>query len=184
MSAKPTSWVPVEALTSEFLRDILEMNVVGLLRVVQAFLPVLRVTGGRVVLISGGVAGVLAPVFQGAHTMVNQALAALGQSLQAELLPLRTAVSVVQTGAVRTRLDATELDFGPLVYGEPSRRALRLANTGQTALKFSFEPLPDLEVILNADDYSHSRMSDRPILPLLSITKKARLLLDCYLIAT
>lgn len=39
-------------------------------------------------------------------------------------------------------LDATECDFGPLVYGEPARQSVTITNVGQTALKFSFEPLP------------------------------------------
>ena len=41
-------------------------------------------------------------------------------------------------------------------------------------LKHTREPLPDLELIINADDYGRPKLTDRPILPLLSITKKRR----------
>ncbi|KOO26611.1 hypothetical protein Ctob_002495 [Chrysochromulina tobinii] len=40
-------------------------------------------------------------------------------------------------------LDMTEFEFGKLAYGIPTRRTMTLTNAGQTALKFSFEPLPD-----------------------------------------
>lgn len=33
-------------------------------------------------------------------------------------------------------------------------------------------PLPDVELLINADDYGFSNLRDRPVLPLLSITKK------------
>ena len=34
-----------------------------------------------------------------------------------------------------------------------------------------FERLPDMELLLNADDYGRTHLSDRPLLPLFSITK-------------
>ena len=40
-------------------------------------------------------------------------------------------------------LDATDVDFGALRYGEPARRSLVLTNSGSTALTFAFERLPD-----------------------------------------
>jgi phosphatidylinositol-bisphosphatase len=40
-------------------------------------------------------------------------------------------------------LSEADFDFGELVFGEPARRSMTLVNSGQTALKFSFEPLPD-----------------------------------------
>jgi hypothetical protein len=40
----------------------------------------------------------------------------------------------------------------------------------------AFEParaqLPDAEFVVNGDDYGRARASDRPLLPLLSITRK------------
>ena len=39
-------------------------------------------------------------------------------------------------------------------------------------LRHTHEPLPDLELIINADDYGRPKLTDKLILPLLSITKK------------
>ena len=40
------------------------------------------------------------------------------------------------------QLDLNEANFGPLTYGKPATSYVTITNSGQTALKFSFEPLP------------------------------------------
>ena len=40
-------------------------------------------------------------------------------------------------------LDGTEFSFGSLTWAAPTRQALSITNSGQTALQFSFERLPD-----------------------------------------
>jgi len=67
---------PLEFLPPDALSHQLDVNVVGQLRVLQAFLPALREARGRVVLM-GSIAGRSALPFLGAYAMSKFALEAM-----------------------------------------------------------------------------------------------------------
>jgi len=92
---------PVEFVPLDELRRQLEVNVVGQVAVMQAFLAPLRVASGRVVNISsiGGI--VSAPMF-GPYSASKFGLEAISDSLRREVRPFGMHVSVVQPGAVAT----------------------------------------------------------------------------------
>jgi NAD(P)-dependent dehydrogenase (short-subunit alcohol dehydrogenase family) len=92
---------PLEYLPPEELQRQLDVNVVGQLRVVQAFLPALRRSGGRVVLM-GSVGGRSALPFLGAYAMSKFALEAFADSLRLELEPWSIHVSIVEPGTIAT----------------------------------------------------------------------------------
>lgn len=94
--ASPLEFLPPEELTRQ-----LDVNVVGQLRVLQAFLPLLRASRGRVVLM-GSVAGRSALPFLGAYAMSKFALEAMADALRLELEPWGIQVAIVQPGTIGT----------------------------------------------------------------------------------
>jgi NAD(P)-dependent dehydrogenase (short-subunit alcohol dehydrogenase family) len=92
---------PLEVLPPDELTRQLDVNVVGQLRCVQAFLPALRLRQGRVVLM-GSIAGRSALPFLGAYAMSKFALEAMADSLRVELAPEGMHVAIVQPGTIAT----------------------------------------------------------------------------------
>jgi NAD(P)-dependent dehydrogenase (short-subunit alcohol dehydrogenase family) len=92
---------PLEVLPPDELARQLDVNVVGQLRCVQAFLPALRRRRGRIVLM-GSIAGRSALPFLGAYAMSKFALEAMADSLRVELAPEGMHVSIVQPGTIAT----------------------------------------------------------------------------------
>lgn len=92
---------PLEFLPLEQLRHALEVNVVGVVAVTQAFLPDLRHSRGRIVNLSS-VSGRIAMPFGGPYSASKFALEAISDSLRRELLASGVKVIVIQPGSVRT----------------------------------------------------------------------------------
>lgn len=94
---------PLELVPLEELRRQLEVNVIGQVAVLQAFLPALRSTRGRVVLM-GSVGGRSALPFLGPYAASKHALEAFADVLRVELAPWGMAVSIVEPASVRTAI--------------------------------------------------------------------------------
>jgi NAD(P)-dependent dehydrogenase (short-subunit alcohol dehydrogenase family) len=94
--AGPLEFVPLDELRRQF-----EVNVVGQVALLQAILPALRESRGRIVLI-GSVSGRLALPFLGPYAASKFAVEALADSLRGELAPLGIRVSLVQAGSIAT----------------------------------------------------------------------------------
>jgi NAD(P)-dependent dehydrogenase (short-subunit alcohol dehydrogenase family) len=92
---------PLEVLPPDELTRQLDVNVVGQLRTLQAFLPALRRRHGRVVLM-GSIAGRSSLPFLGAYAMSKFALEAMADSLRVELAPEGMHVAIVQPGTIAT----------------------------------------------------------------------------------
>jgi NAD(P)-dependent dehydrogenase (short-subunit alcohol dehydrogenase family) len=90
-----------EFLPLDDLRGMLEVNVVGVVATTQAFLPLLRLGGGRIVCI-GSISGRMAVPFLAAYSMSKAAVSALCDSLRGELRPWGIHVAMVEPGAIRT----------------------------------------------------------------------------------
>ncbi len=123
---------PLEAIDLADVSKVLETNLLGPLRIVQTFLPMLRASRGRIVNIGSGEAFLATPL-NGPYCMSKHAMEALSESLRLELASSGVFVSVVEPGQTQTailekaagqfsemegRLDAARRDF----YG-PSIRA-------------------------------------------------------------
>jgi NAD(P)-dependent dehydrogenase (short-subunit alcohol dehydrogenase family) len=91
----------VELTTLDELRELLEVNTVGPLRMIQSCLPMLRQTHGRIVNISS-MNGTMALPMVGAYSASKFALEALCDTLRVELRPWRISVSLIRPGQVRT----------------------------------------------------------------------------------
>lgn len=122
---------PLSVLEPEIVRRHFEVNVVGVLQVVQAFLPLLRTTRdsgrapGRIVNISS-VSGRIAYPFMGAYAASKHALEALSDSLRRELMIYGIDVIVVQPASIDTPIwdkaqhistAFEDSDYAPLLRG-------------------------------------------------------------------
>ncbi|MFE5474114.1 SDR family NAD(P)-dependent oxidoreductase [Nocardia sp. NPDC056541] len=99
---------PLECVSSDRLREELEVNVVGTLAVSRQFLPLLRTRAagtpgfaGRIVNVSSGVGKVATP-YLGAYAAAQFGKEGLSGALRRELAPLGVAVSIVAPGAIAT----------------------------------------------------------------------------------
>ena len=80
---------------------LFSVNFFGALRLTQSFLPLLRSSKGRVIMISS-ITGEFSPPLGGIYAATKHALEAMSDSLRVELNPLGVSVSIVQPGAVLT----------------------------------------------------------------------------------
>lgn len=94
---------PVEFLPLDEWRDQFEVNVFGQVAVTQQLVAPLRTARGRIVFI-GSVAGMVSSPFGAPYGASKHAIAAVAQSLRAELAPWRIHVSLVEPGAVGTAI--------------------------------------------------------------------------------
>jgi NAD(P)-dependent dehydrogenase (short-subunit alcohol dehydrogenase family) len=94
---------PLEVVSLADLRKVFEVNVIGPVAVMQAFLPLLRQGRGRIVNM-GSIAGRAATPFVGPYSASKFALEALTDVMRGELRPWGIHVSIVEPGAVESRI--------------------------------------------------------------------------------
>ncbi len=92
---------PLEFLPLDDLRRQLEVNVVGQVAVIQAFMLLLRKSRGRIVNMSS-IGGLSAIPFVGAYCASKFALEAISDSLRMELHGWGLHVSIIEPGAIAT----------------------------------------------------------------------------------
>ena len=106
---------PVEAIPVEVVGSVLETNLLGPLRLIQALLPGMRDRGRGTIVNVSSRAVRSAPPLQGPYAASKAALELLSQVLRKELEPFGIRVIVVDTGSVRTEMRARQQKYG----GEP-----------------------------------------------------------------
>ncbi len=92
---------PLEFSSIDEIRKQFEVNLFGVIAVTQAFLPLLRVGGGRIVNMTS-VSGLIAFPFLGPYAASKFALEAISDSWRVELRPWSIRVAVVEPGVVDT----------------------------------------------------------------------------------
>ena len=92
---------PLELVPLPELRRQLEVNVVGQVAVMQAVLPALRRSRGRIVLVSS-VGGRVATPFLAPYQASKHALEAFGDALRLELRSSHVRVALIEPGSVAT----------------------------------------------------------------------------------
>jgi NAD(P)-dependent dehydrogenase (short-subunit alcohol dehydrogenase family) len=92
---------PLEVLSLDAVRDEFEVNTFAPLTVINAFLPALRISRGRIVQISTGTASMPLP-FNGPSGASKAALEAFSKVYRAELKPFGVDVVIVEPGNMRT----------------------------------------------------------------------------------
>ena len=105
---------PLEELDLGDLRQQLETNIVGVIRMIQLVLPAMRRQGrGRIVNI-GSMGGVITTPMGGAYHATKFALEAISDVLRVEVEPFGVDVVLVQPGSVRTSFNERILDSMPM----------------------------------------------------------------------
>ena len=94
---------PFEVVPVENVREQFEVNVIGLVAVTQAFLPLLRRGGGRIINL-GSVHRRKAVPFHAPYSASHWAVEALSSALRFELLPWGIPIIIIEADAVATRL--------------------------------------------------------------------------------
>ena len=92
---------PLEFLPMDKLRQQLEINLIGQAAVTQAFLPALRGTRGRIVMVSS-IGGRVALPLVGPYNASKFGLEGLSDSLRRELRPHGVDVILIEPGGVKT----------------------------------------------------------------------------------
>lgn len=154
---------PVEGLKIEDLRRQFEVNLFGQVAVSQAFLPMLRAGGGRIVNMSS-IAGKVAQPFMAPYCASKHALEAFTDSMRQELKPWQIHVAAVEPGVIETPIwdkaqeqaSAAEASASPAIerlYGESTRR-----------LREILEKLPNQGIPAErvADAVEHAILAKKP----------------------
>lgn len=92
---------PLIATDDDELRRVLDVNVMGPLRVTRGVAPLLIASKGRVVTISS-ISGVLSGPMLGVYSMSKHAVEAFGDALGAEMAPLGVTSSLIEPGNYRS----------------------------------------------------------------------------------
>jgi len=93
----------VELTPISALRHVLDVNVIGVFAVTQAFLPLLRKSRGRVIN-TGSVSGLTALPGMSVYAASKYAVEAITESLRVELRPFGISVSVIEPGLIATEI--------------------------------------------------------------------------------
>lgn len=97
----------VEEIAEEQVRDMFDVNVYGVMRMLRAVLPQMRRQGaGRIINISS-LAGKLAVPANGAYSASKFAVEALSDALRLEVAPFGIQVVLIEPGSIKTHFTAT-----------------------------------------------------------------------------
>jgi NAD(P)-dependent dehydrogenase (short-subunit alcohol dehydrogenase family) len=153
---------PLELVPLDELRRQLEVNVVGQVAVLQALLPALRRTHGRVVLM-GSIGGRSALPFLGPYAASKHALEAFADVLRIELAPWEIAVSIVEPASVKTAIWTKGAEHADTLReaADPDVAALYAERVARfRAVALARGPGIDADVVARAVE--HALTSSRP----------------------
>jgi NAD(P)-dependent dehydrogenase (short-subunit alcohol dehydrogenase family) len=98
---------PIEVITLEHWRRIIDINLWGVIYGIHAALPIMRRQGGGHIVNTASIAGLIPPPFQALYCTTKYAVVGLSESLRFELGDEGIHVSVVCPGNVATRIFGT-----------------------------------------------------------------------------
>ena len=128
---------PLETVPLEDVQSLWDVNVMGALRVSQAFAPMLRASKGRIVNV-GSVQGCVTLPMWGPYALTKYAVEALSDGLRQELEPFGISVSLVSPGYVNTELRGK---------GVPSNKSLTTTERDQYYSRFAAMWKKDAELV-------------------------------------
>lgn len=110
----------VEEIPVEKVRQMFEVNVFGVLRMIRAVAPHMREQrAGRIINISS-LAGKLSTPANGTYSATKFALEALSDALRWELAPFGIQVVVVEPGAIKSHFDDTVQAHAQVILSNPA----------------------------------------------------------------
>ena len=158
--AKPA---PIELQPIADFREQLEVNLFGPVAMVQAFLPLIRRGGGRIVNV-GSVGGMLVLPLNGAYSASKFGIRAITDALRLELRQWKIHVSLIEVAPVETaifgktyaELDALEQKLGKTGYGLYEKQIAAVRKSTEKAAASADPPLAIAKAI------AHALTSDKP----------------------
>ncbi|MER3434764.1 MAG: oxidoreductase [Leptolyngbya sp. ERB_1_1] len=140
----PIELIPIESVQRQF-----QVNVIGAIGLIQAFIPVMRDQGvGKIINVSS-LGGRIAFPFGGLYSGSKFALEALSDSLRRELEPFNIRVSVIEPGPVST-------EFFDVIDREVDRT---MPDGKDTPYRAAFENLENLDKITRRQAWSSERVA-------------------------
>jgi NAD(P)-dependent dehydrogenase (short-subunit alcohol dehydrogenase family) len=137
----------IEESTIAEVQAQFDTNLLGVIRMSKAVLPVMRRQGsGRIINVSS-VVGQVAPAYAGLYAASKFALEGLSESLYEEVRPFGVAVSLVEPAFVKTQI-VSQQPRDPVTAYTPGRQAAMVALG--TSVAHGMEPRAVAAVILRA----------------------------------
>ena len=154
---------PIEFVPLDQWRTQLEINVLGVVSMVQAFAPLLRESRGRIVTV-GSLGGRLAQPMAAPYCASKHALEAISDALRLELRPWGISVSLIQPGAVKTPIWDKGLRAGEelLRSAPPEVRSLYGAAVDIATKMAIHENETGVDPLQVARAIEHALLSSRP----------------------
>ncbi|MEA2647297.1 MAG: hypothetical protein QOE92_2380 [Chloroflexota bacterium] len=176
---------PLEFQDMDEVRSMINVNVVGLIETTQAFMPLIRRGGGRVVCISS-IGGRVATPFVAVYSASKSAVTALCHSLRLELRPWGIKVICIEPGSIATPIWDKGLEefqaamakmppealeyYGPFtgrmqeITKEIARRGIPASRVAEVVQEALSAPRPRARYLVGADAKAQSvvgRLPDR-----------------------
>jgi NAD(P)-dependent dehydrogenase (short-subunit alcohol dehydrogenase family) len=176
---------PLEIIPIEQFRHQLEVNVTGQLALTQAFLPLLRLARGRIVMI-GSIGARFTPPFVGALAASKSTLATMCEALRQELAPWGIRVILVEPASIRTdALDKLDRDAGQLMsQTPPAERVLYEKAFGRLVHTFEAQHVKGSPPAVVARAVAHALTTPRPRARYLTGKNSLRMALAARLLPT
>jgi NAD(P)-dependent dehydrogenase (short-subunit alcohol dehydrogenase family) len=154
---------PIELQPMADFRQQLEVNLVGPVAMVQAFLPLIRRGGGRLVNV-GSIGGILVLPLNGAYSASKFGIRAVTDALRLELRQWGIHVSLIEVAPVKTAifgktyaaLDGLEAKLGPNGYGLYEQQIAAIRKAVQQAEADGDPPIAIAKAI------AHALTADKP----------------------
>jgi NAD(P)-dependent dehydrogenase (short-subunit alcohol dehydrogenase family) len=142
---------PVELLDLDEFRKVFEVNVLGVVAVTKAFLPLLKESRGRIVNMSS-VSGRIATPFTAPYAASKFALEAISDCLRRELHPFGIDVIVIQPGNVRTPIwrKGIDRDLSPVLNTPYERVIMKMRDHAELMEQTAMPPSRVSRAILDA----------------------------------
>ena len=153
---------PLELVPISETRKLMEVNVIGLLAVTQAFAPLLRKTRGRIVNM-GSLAGIIAIPGGSGYAASKFAVQAITDSLRVEFAPFGIQVTIVDPGAVESALwDKGRAQKKAMLDAAPPELLALYAPLIEMGKKLGEHPRGILPASRVAQDVVHALSSRKP----------------------
>ena len=121
-----------EETSLDVYKDVMDVNLYGVIRGVQAVLPHMRERGSGCIINVSSIAGVIAALAQSSYVVSKWALEGLTEGLAQEVAPHGIRVAMIEPGIVKTAIMAKNTDTPNAsgAYDAPNRRMLNFYMTG------------------------------------------------------
>lgn len=138
---------PVEHVGIDRMHEMFETNVIGPVRLIQAFVPAMREAGFGVVVNISSVAGRVAQPLDGLYAASKHALEAVSEALYVELAHFGVRVVVIEPGFLSPAMKRRDDPSVPEEYAELSRQledvSARMASAGRPGPELVAEAVAD-----------------------------------------